>query len=113
MDTTAGGSYGECPYAEIAKKLEKISQNNKSWSTRKLYTGRNTLAVQFAHNSVADDLHEEMAQMKTELGLVLKYVVGGAEKVNVVNYLSKPPLPNNEYYYEKDSYAVIGETSQE
>ena len=22
-DTIAGGSYGECPYAEIAKKLEK------------------------------------------------------------------------------------------
>ena len=26
LDTIAGGSYGECPYAEIAKKLEKISQ---------------------------------------------------------------------------------------
>ena len=24
-DTIAGGSYGECPYAEIAEKLEKIS----------------------------------------------------------------------------------------
>ena len=35
LDTIAGGSYGECPYAEIAKKLEKICQNNKAWSTRK------------------------------------------------------------------------------
>ena len=34
LDTIAGGSYGECPYTEIAEKLEKISQNNKAWSTR-------------------------------------------------------------------------------
>ena len=25
LDSIAGGSYWECPYAEIAKKLEKIS----------------------------------------------------------------------------------------
>ena len=25
LDTIAGGSCGECPYAEIAEKLEKIS----------------------------------------------------------------------------------------
>ena len=35
LDTIAGGSYGECPYVEIAEKLEKISQDNKAWSTRK------------------------------------------------------------------------------
>ena len=29
LDTLAGGSYMECPYAEIAKKLEKISWNIK------------------------------------------------------------------------------------
>ena len=34
LDTIAGGSYGECPYAEIAEKLEKISPNNKAWTTR-------------------------------------------------------------------------------
>ena len=31
LDTIAGGSYGECPYAEIAKKLEKISDENGAW----------------------------------------------------------------------------------
>ena len=69
-------------------------------------TGRNTFAVQSAHNSVADDLREEMTQMRTELGLVLKHVAGGVEKVNAVNYLSKPPPQNDEYYYEEDSYAM-------
>ena len=77
LDTTVGGSYGECPNTEIAKKLVKISRNNEACSTRKLDSGRNTLAVQSAHNSVADDLREEMAQMRIELGLVLKHVAGG------------------------------------
>ena len=35
LDTIAGGCYGECPYAEIIEKLEKISRNNKAWSKRK------------------------------------------------------------------------------
>ena len=35
LDTIAGGSYGEWTYVEITEKLEKISQNNKVWSTRK------------------------------------------------------------------------------
>ena len=51
-----------------------------------------------------------MDQMRTELGLVLKHVTWGAEKVNAVNYLSKQPPPIDEYYYEEDSYAVNKQT---
>ncbi|TMW88876.1 hypothetical protein EJD97_017961, partial [Solanum chilense] len=58
LDTIASGSYGECPYAEIAEKLEKISRNNKALSTRKSDTGRNTSAVHMAR--VEDMLHKMM-----------------------------------------------------
>ena len=34
LDTIEGCSYGECPYAEIVKKLENITRSNKAWSTR-------------------------------------------------------------------------------
>ena len=45
--------------------------------------------------------------MRTELGLVLKHVIGGAEKINALNYLSKPQPPSDECYYEENSYAVM------
>ena len=48
--------------------------------------------------------------MRTELGLVLKHVVGVAEKVNAVNYLSKPPPPSYKYYYEDESYVMNDQT---
>ena len=55
LDTITGGSYEECPYAEVAEKLEKISRNNKAWSTSKSDTRRNTFAVQSAHNPTTDE----------------------------------------------------------
>ena len=48
--------------------------------------------------------------MRTELGLVLKHVTRGAEKINAVNYLAKPPPPNDECYYAEDTYAVNEQT---
>ena len=74
--------------------------------TRKSDTGRNTFALQSTHNPTTDEIREEMAQMRTELELLLKHVTGGAEKINAVNYLSKPPPANDKGYYAEDSYAV-------
>ena len=90
----------------LLKKLEKISRNNKAWSTRKSDTRRNTFAVQSTHNPATDEIREEMAQIRTELGLVLKHVTRGVEKINAVNYLAKPPPPNDDCYYAEDTYAV-------
>ncbi|XP_069148170.1 uncharacterized protein [Solanum lycopersicum] len=64
------------------------------------------IAVQSVHNPSTDEIREEMAQMRTELWLVLKHVTGGAEKINAVNYLDKPPPSNDECYYAEDTYAV-------
>ena len=47
-----------------------------------------------------------MAQMRTKHGLVLKNITGAAEKIDVVNYMSKPPPPNDECNYAEDTYEV-------
>ena len=62
--------------------------------------------MQSTHNPATDDIREEMAQMRTKLRLVLKHISWSGEKINTVNYLSKPPPPNDECYYEENSYAV-------
>ena len=64
--------------------------------------------MQSTHNPTTDEIREEMAQMRYGLGLVLKH--GGAEKKNAVNYLTKPPPPNNECDCEEDSYVVNEQT---
>ena len=110
LDTIAVGSYRVCTYAEIGEKLEKISRNNKYWSIRKSNTGKNTFSIQATENQTTDDIYEEMSQMRTELGLVLKNVSGSTEKVNVVNYLAKPPSLVDEYYYDEDAYEVNNQT---
>ena len=66
--------------------------------------------MQSTHNPTTDEMREEMIQMRAELGLVLKHITGGVEKINAVNYLSKPPPPNDECYYAEDSYAVNKQT---
>ena len=42
--------------------------------------------------------------------MVLKHVTGGAEKINAVKYLAKPPPPNDECYYAEDTFAVNEQT---
>ena len=60
-------------------------------------TGRNTFVVKSINNPTTNEMHEELSQMRTELGLVLKHVNGGAEKVNAINYLTKPSPVVDEY----------------
>ena len=62
--------------------------------------------MQSTHNPATDEIREEMAQMRTELGSVLKHVIGGAKKINAFNYFAKPPPPNDECYYAEDTYVV-------
>ena len=76
FDTIASGSYGECPYAEIAEKLEKNFWKNKASSIRNSDTGRNTSAMQSTHTPAIDEIVEEMTQMRTKLELVFKHVTG-------------------------------------
>ena len=66
--------------------------------------------MQASHNPTVDAIREEMAQIRTEFGLVLKHVTRGAKKVNAVNYFTKPSPPVDEYYYEEDSYSVNEQT---
>ena len=53
--------------------------------------------MQVTHNPATDEIGGEMSQMRTELGFVLKHVTRGAEKVNAVNYFTKPPPPTDDY----------------
>ena len=61
--------------------------------------------VQTTNNPIADEMREELAKMRIELGLVLKHVSIRADYVNAVNYLTKQPLVYD-YYYDEDAYTV-------
>ena len=64
-------------WRDCTKVGEDIA-NNKASSTRKSDTGSNTFAVQDTNNPIVDDMRKELVQMRSGLGLVLKYVSGGA-----------------------------------
>ncbi|XP_015081415.1 uncharacterized protein LOC107025061 [Solanum pennellii] len=113
LDTIGGGSYGECTYDEIAEKSEKISQNNKSLSTRMQDTRRNTIVVQATHKPVADEIYEEMDQMRIDLGLALKHGTRGAKKSTTVNTPNPDILPNNTIQNPKsDGYCMAVTTGE-
>ncbi|KAH0767894.1 hypothetical protein KY285_003765 [Solanum tuberosum] len=94
LDTIARGSYGECTFEQSTEKLEKISRNKKAWSTESRILGGTRLSFKLQATS---------RQMKF-------HVSGGAEKVNVVNYLTRDPPPVEEYYYKEHTYAVNDQT---
>lgn len=71
-----------------------------------LDTGRKNFTVKDTNNEATDEIHKEMAQMRIQLGLVLKHVTGRVEKVIAVNYLTRPPPLVEEYYCEEDVYAM-------
>ena len=58
--------------------------------------------MQATYNLTANEIREDMAQMRAKLELVLKHVNGGVEKVNQGNYLNKPTPLVDEFYYEED-----------
>lgn len=60
-----GDSYGEYKFEKKSNKLEKISRNNKSYSSKKSDTRRNTFALQETMNQYTDDIREDMAYMRT------------------------------------------------
>lgn len=78
-------SYIECTNVEIIEKFYKIYRNTNAWSTRKSYTGRNTFLVQATINLIVDEMREDLAHMRADLGLILKHLSGNVEKVNGVN----------------------------
>ena len=59
---------GNANMLRIAEKLEKISHNNKAWNTRKSNTRRNSFAVLATNNPSANNICEELAQLRTEIG---------------------------------------------
>uniref|UniRef100_M1E184 Integrase core domain containing protein n=1 Tax=Solanum tuberosum TaxID=4113 RepID=M1E184_SOLTU len=65
--------------------------------------------VQVAPTQSNGDIREEMAQLRIEVGLVLKHVSENAEKVNVVNYYNRAP-PVDEHIYNEDVNLVNDQT---
>lgn len=66
--------------------------------------------MQAIHNLSSYEIPEKFAQMRTKIRFILKHIIVGAENMNEVNYLTIPPPPADEFYYEDDCYAVNDQT---
>ncbi|WMV45925.1 hypothetical protein MTR67_039310 [Solanum verrucosum] len=69
LDTIPRDSYGANTFKEIAKKPEKISNNNNAWGTRNLATTKSTFSIQATQNQSHDDIHVGLEQLRIEVGL--------------------------------------------
>uniref|UniRef100_M1DIJ0 Integrase core domain containing protein n=1 Tax=Solanum tuberosum TaxID=4113 RepID=M1DIJ0_SOLTU len=64
---------GSAGAIEIVGKLEKISKNDKAWSTKTLATTKSMFSIQATPNYSNNDISEEMTTLRTEVSLVLKH----------------------------------------
>lgn len=80
------------PLSSSLRNWRKSPKTKKPWSSIMSETKRSTFVVQSIN-----DIHEKMAQIRTNLGLVLMHVSVAAKKVKAKNHLTvNPPPPSFE-----------------